>query len=302
MSDLFPSPNRIQSINQWNEMRNQRNDQSSQQSIEWIQLSKVSHLNWCLICFACYSFNSINQSSERKKERKSNKQINQQSISLSFVRFSQFNSIQFKKRKEMIETNDQEDNHKASKLSHSSNKSHQSINQSSKWKSDEMRFVKLFISNKSIFNVSLFQFRNKTKSQFNQSINKWKKEWFWFGLVSFQLGVDFHSQSNLIPISNQSIIPERWKREMNWEREREKWINNQVCFLHSSINQSINQVKWNESIFIHSFYSFEVKVISMMMMCNWSESESIRPSLILLLLIHWSHSFITQFTISNQTN
>ena len=209
----------------------------------------------------CLLLIQFNQSINQVKERKSNKQINQQSISLSFVRFSQFNSIQFKKRKEMIETNDQEDNHKASKLSHSSNKSHQSINQSSKWKSDEMRFVKLFISNKSIFKVSLFQFRNKTKSQFIQSINEIERKSD-FDLVLFL--------SNLVLIFILNLISFQFPINQSSQRdEREKWIEREkernesttkfAFCTHQSISIKSSEMKW---INFHSFILF-----------IWSESD-----------------------------
>ena len=257
-SNVWPfSISKSNSINQWNEMRNQRNDQSSQQSIEWIQLSKVSHLNWCLICFACYSFNSINQSSERKKERKCNKQINQQSISLSFVRLSQFNSIQEKKR--LKQTIKRTITKHQSFLIHLTNLII-SINQSLKWMKERwneicqtFHFQQIHLQSVSIAISQLNQISIQSINQWN-----WKKEWFWFGFVSFQLGIDFHSQSNLIPISNQSS--QRDEREKWIEREREKWINNQVCFLHSSINQiKSSEMKW---INFHSFILF-----------IWSESD-----------------------------
>ena len=245
-----------------------------------------------LFCLLLIQFiQSINQ----KKERKKVQQTNQPTI--YFIVICSFISIQFNSRKEkkrLKQTIKRTITKHQSFLIHLTNLI---INQSIiKMNEREMKWD---LSNFSFpTNPSSNCLNCNFTTQPNlKSINQWnwKKEWFWFGFVSFQLGIDFHSQSNLIPISNQSS--QRDEREKWIEREREKRINNQVCFLHSSINQSIqsNQVKWNESIFIHSFYSFEVKVISMMMimMCNWSESESIRPSLILLLLIHWSHSFIT---------
>ena len=123
-----------------------------------------------------------------------------------------------------------------------------------------MRFVKLFISNKSIFKVSQFQFRNKTKSQFNQSINEIERKSD-FDLVLFLSNLVLIFILNLIsfqfPINQSS---QRDEREKWIEREREKWINNQVCFLHSSINQiKSSEMKW---INFHSFILF-----------IWSESD-----------------------------
>ena len=216
-----------------------------------------------LFCLLLIQFNqSIKQVKERKKVQQTNQPTIYFIVICSFFSI-QFNSIQFKKRKEMIETNDQEDNHKASKLSHSSNKSHQSINQSSKWKSDEMRFVKLFISNKSIFKVSQFQFRNKTKSQFNQSINEIERKSD-FDLVLFV--------SNLVLIFILNLISFQFPINQSSQRdEREKWIEREkernesttkfAFCTHQSINQSIksSEMKW---INFHSFILF-----------IWSESD-----------------------------
>ena len=181
MSDLFPISN--QSI------------KSTNHHWEWVIclfvwlffVSIVSHLNWCLICFACWNqFNfpfihSINQvwwwwwiSIDCD-----NKQINQQSFSLSFACLFQFpSSSKYKSNQTSKRTIT-----KHSKLSHSS-QSIQCDNQSIKSKSNEtnsfflsliyliiiIESIKLFLSNSSIFNVSLLSINQSTNNQSNHPL------------------------------------------------------------------------------------------------------------------------------------
>ena len=97
MSDLFPSPNRIQSINQmkWNEKSKKW---SIITTINWMNPIIKSQPPKLMLDLFCLLLIQFNQSIKWKKERKKEQQTNQPTI--YFIVICSFISIQFNSRKE----------------------------------------------------------------------------------------------------------------------------------------------------------------------------------------------------------